>query len=83
MKITVRFFALLRDRAGTSQTELQLPDNARVRDAAEAIAAKFPSAAAMLPRVAFAVNEEYVPPETELRDGDELAVIPPVSGGSR
>ena len=83
MTITVRFFALLRDRAGTSEFELQLADNARVRDAADAIGRQFPSVVAVLPRVAFAVNQQYVPVETQLGDGDELAIIPPVSGGSR
>ena len=81
--ITVKLFALLRDRAGTSEVELQLADNARVRDAADAIGRQVPGIAAMLARVAFAVNQQYVPVDTQLHDGDELAVIPPVSGGAR
>ena len=81
MTVTVKLFALLRDRAGTAEASLDLPAGATVADAADHLGGRFPAAAAMLPRVAFAVNREYVPRTTELHDGDELAVIPPVSGG--
>ena len=81
MTTTVRFFALLRDRAGLAELSLDLPLAATVSDAADRLAERFPPIAAMLPRVAFAVNREYVPRSTELHDGDELALIPPVSGG--
>lgn len=81
MTIHVRLFALVRDRAGTAAASLTLPDPATVADAAAALAERFPAAAKFLPRVAYAVNQEYVPVTTVLHDGDELAVIPPVSGG--
>ncbi len=81
MTITVKFFALLRDRAGVAELSLELPGLATVGTAAVQLAERFPGTATMLPRVAFAVNREYVPRTAELRDGDELAIIPPVSGG--
>ena len=81
MTIPVKLFALVRDRAGASEATLVVPAGATVGDAAERLAERFPAAAGLLPRVAFAVNREYVPRSTVLRDGDELAVIPPVSGG--
>ena len=81
MQIRVLFFALLRDRAGVAQTTLELNEGATVAEAAQKLGEKFPAIASYLPRVAFAVNQSYMPNETRLSDGDELAVIPPVSGG--
>ena len=81
MRLAVKLFALLRDRAGVAELALDLPPGSTVSAAADRLAERFPPIAAMLPRVAFAVNREYVPRTTELRDGDELALIPPVSGG--
>jgi molybdopterin converting factor subunit 1 len=81
VSITVKLFALLRDRAGVADLALDLPPAATVAVAVDGLAERFPSIAAMLPRTAFAVNREYVDRSTELHDGDELALIPPVSGG--
>ena len=81
MMITVRFFAILRELGGKSEVELRLGDEATVRDALDAVAELSPAIARHLSRAAAAVNQEYVPAETKLRDGDELALIPPVSGG--
>ena len=81
MRITVRFFALIRDRSGFSQMELALEPGASVASAAEAIERQFPQLKSLMPRIAFAVNQSYVDRTTALCDGDELALIPPVSGG--
>src|SRR3954463_15720476 len=81
MNIRVRLFALLRDRAGASQVALELPSGATVAAASQALGEKLPALSPLLPRVAFAVNREYVAADTTLNDGDELAIIPPVSGG--
>ena len=77
MQVRVRLFAALRERAGTAEVELELPEGARVRDAL----ARLGAIADGIPMV-MAVNQEYAGPEAELRPGDELALIPPVSGGS-
>lgn len=79
MHVRVRLFAMLRERAGSSELELELPEGARVRDAlaADAVAAL----ADGLPLV-MAVNREYADAEQPLSPGDELALIPPVSGGA-
>lgn len=82
MTIRVRLFALLRDRAGVSALSLELPDAATCADAAEMLAERFPAIAEMLPRAACAVDQSLAPRETMLKDGQELALIPPVSGGS-
>jgi len=82
MHINVRFFAILRDRAGVGQTSLELPADATVSAAVEALAERYPQIRQPLQRAAFAVNHRYVQGERILNDGDELALIPPVSGGS-
>jgi len=79
MEVTVRLFAMLRERAGADSLTLELPEGARVGDAlaSEALA----PLADGIPLV-MAVNREYADAEHVLDPGDELALIPPVSGGS-
>ena len=60
---------------------LDLDDDATVATARDAVASRLPALRDAMKRVAFAVNREYVTRETRLRDQDELALIPPVSGG--
>src|SRR5918999_5324571 len=76
MQVTVRLFAMLRERAGASEVTVDLPDGARVRDALAALG----ELTSGLPLV-MAVNREYAPEDQVLDAGDELALIPPVSGG--
>jgi MoaE-MoaD fusion protein len=76
MEITVMLFAMLRERAGSRHLTLELPEGARVSDAL----AELGDLAAGLPLV-MAVNREYAPEDHVLDPGDELALIPPVSGG--
>jgi len=77
MKVRVRLFAMLRERAGAGELELELPDGARVADALERLG---PVSSGV--RVVMAVNREYAGPEHVLAPDDELALIPPVSGGA-
>ena len=81
MTIRVRLFAILRERAGSGELALELPDRSTVGDASCALAKRLPAVEQYLSRVAFAVNQSYVDRATILCDGDELALIPPVSGG--
>lgn len=77
MEVTIRLFAGLRERAGADRVALQLPDGARVRDALDRVG----DLVAGIP-VVMAVNQEYADEGLALHSGDELALIPPVSGGS-
>ena len=81
MHVTVRLFARLREIAGTGELSRQLPDRATARDAWSAIAGEFPDLAGYASSVSCAVNESYARLTTELHDGDEVAFLPPVSGG--
>jgi molybdopterin synthase catalytic subunit len=82
MRISVRLFAILRERAGQDRIALELDPGATVDDALAALARE-PGLAEPLDRmgVAMAVNRDYASGDTELHAGDELALIPPVSGG--
>jgi MoaE-MoaD fusion protein len=77
MVVRIRLFAGLRERAGRDELELELPDGALVADALRAV----DDLAADVPLV-MAVNREYASPGDVLNAGDELALIPPVSGGA-
>jgi molybdopterin synthase catalytic subunit/molybdopterin converting factor small subunit len=77
MLVRIRLFAQLRERAQTGELELELPDGALVRDALERVS----DLAQGLPLV-MAVNRVYAEPDQVLGPGDELALIPPVSGGA-
>ena len=77
MHVRVLLFAGLRQRAGASELALELPEGARAGDAL----ARLHELTDGIP-VVVAVNQEYVPGDQVLHAGDELALIPPVSGGS-
>ncbi len=77
MQVTVRLFAQLRERAGSSSVDVELPEGAVVRDAIAALG----EVADGLP-VVMAINREYADSDAPLAAGDELALIPPVSGGA-
>lgn len=79
MHVRIRLFAMLRERAGASELELELPDGARVRDA---LAAPEVAALAGGLSLVMAVNRVYASEEQPLAAGDELALVPPVSGGA-
>jgi molybdopterin converting factor subunit 1 len=81
MKVTVLLFASLKDAAKTSQIELDLPEGAKVETAIEVLATRFPEIKQWLPHTRLAVAQEYTDKNTVLKEGDELALIPPVSGG--
>ena len=76
MKITVRLFAGLRERAGTGTLDLELADGARTGEVWAALDLGDEPAGLL-----YAVNKDYAEPDRPLADGDEVALIPPVSGG--
>jgi len=81
MVVTMRLYAMLRELAGADGCALSLAEGASGRQAADALAARFPRLAPLLPYARLAVNLEYQPWDALIRDGDELSVVPPVSGG--
>ena len=81
MFVTVRLFARLRELAGASELRRELPDDAVARTAWESLVREHAALAEYERVISCAVNEEYARLTTPLRHGDEVAFLPPVSGG--
>jgi len=81
INVRVRLFAMQRELAGTREVALELADGADVEAAWTALAVRFPVLAPGRASLRFARNGDYAEPTTSLTDGDEVAMIPPVSGG--
>ena len=82
IRVRIRLFAIQRELAGTREVPLELPAGASVEDAWTAIVARHPVLAPGRSSLRFARNGDYAEPATALADGDEVAFIPPVSGGA-
>jgi molybdopterin synthase catalytic subunit len=83
MRVRVLFFGQLKDIAGVSQEDAELSEGARVEDLYERYARRFPRLAEFRPSVAASVNQEYAEWRAALAAGDEVAFLPPVSGGQQ
>ncbi|HEY8341472.1 MAG TPA: MoaD/ThiS family protein [Calditerricola sp.] len=81
MTIRVQLFAELAERAGQNELILSIPHGARVADVLDAASRACPALADLLPRCAVSVNLAYVPPTHPVGPNDEIAILPPVSGG--
>ena len=82
MQVTVKFFATYREVVGRRELKVELEDGATVRDLRGVIYAKHPRLKGFEETMLLAVNQEFTDPAATLRDGDEVALLPPVSGGA-
>jgi MoaE-MoaD fusion protein len=83
VRVRVLFFGAARDAAGHSEVDIVLKDSPTAAEAFEEVLEKFPELRRFGRSLLFAVNQEYAKADREVHDGDELAVFPPVSGGSQ
>jgi MoaE-MoaD fusion protein len=81
MRVRVLFFGMLKDLAGKASDALELREGASVRDVLEHYESQVPRLRESRSSLALAVNQQYARPETLLQSGDEVALLPPVSGG--
>jgi len=81
MKVGVLFFGVLKELFGRAGETVELPEGARVREVLHYYARQAPRLEAILPSLAVSVNQEYSGVDRALREGDEVALLPPVSGG--
>ena len=81
MELLIRFFALYRERAGLNELSLDLPQNSTVADLTAEVRRRFPNLAPPQVNIVVAVNADYAEAETVLKPGDDVCLIPPVSGG--
>jgi molybdopterin synthase catalytic subunit len=82
MNVTIKLFARMRELVGAGSLKRSLADNTTVSDLMAALQEEFPRLAETASYVVVAVNQEFAGPETRLAEGDEIALFPPVSGGS-
>jgi len=81
MRVRVLFFGLLKELVGTAADEVEIRDGASVNDVLMHYKAQVPKLGELFPSIALAVNQQYAGPETALKAEDEVALLPPVSGG--
>ena len=81
MELTVRLFALYRERAGVREFAIDLPSGATVADLTDAVRLRYPRLAPPDVKIVVAVNADYAEAEDVLHAGDDVCLIPPVSGG--
>ncbi|SEM90795.1 molybdopterin synthase subunit MoaE /molybdopterin synthase subunit MoaD [Stigmatella aurantiaca] len=80
--VTILYFAVARERAGLAREVLDVAEGARVKDVLGLLVARHPALLPLLPHLRVAVDQEFVPVEAPVPPGAELALIPPVAGGS-
>ncbi len=81
MKVTVKYFAVCHEMLNRSEEEMQLPEGSTVNTILKQLEEEWPEIAEFYEVMQMAVNWEYATENTELADGDEVALIPPVTGG--
>lgn len=81
MHITVKLFALMREKAGIDTIALEVPEGALLTEAVAVLVRHYPVLEPYVANARFALHADFVDPDTTLAPGDELALIPPVSGG--
>ena len=82
MRLNVRLFALAKQRVGRAEIALDLPEPATVADLRRVLAGSYPELAPLVPGLLISVDAEYADDARPIAPGAEVAVIPPVSGGS-
>ena len=82
MRVVVKLFGTVREAAGVKELSVSLAEGARIAELRELLAREHPVFEALGERLAASVNYEVVPFDTPLRDGDEVAFLPPVAGGA-
>lgn len=82
MRVKVLFFGMLKDLAGTSVDTIEMPSHSTVRDVLRHYESRIPQLRTVMASLAMAVNQQYASAETALSPDDEIALLPPVSGGS-
>ena len=82
MQVRILFFGMLKDVAGQGHDTLSLPEQATLGDVLSHYEKRFPRLKEFTASMAMSINQEYAGPESELKQGDEIALLPPVSGGA-
>jgi molybdopterin synthase catalytic subunit len=82
VKVNVRLFAGLREAVGAREVTIEIPEDASVAELKARLGSAYPAVQPMLERAVCAIDDEYVATDERVREGAEVALIPPVSGGA-
>jgi len=81
MKVNLKFFSSCREAVGARESDLDIAEGATLRDLFQQLLARYPKLAPLKDTVMLAVNRDFADPSTKLKEGDEIALMPPVGGG--
>jgi len=81
VRVKVKFFAALREGIGKSELEIEIPTGSRLKDLMERLKSEYRAIGEFRNPLALSINKEYAKGDELLKEGDEIALIPPVSGG--
>ncbi len=81
MKVRILYFSSIKDKIKKQNEEIEITEETTIKELKEKLIEKYPEAEGIINKSMFAVNEEYVSDTYKLKEGDLVAVIPPVSGG--
>ena len=81
VQVTVLLFSVLRERVGRGSLSMELPVGSRGNDLLDRLAEAYPIVGSVRSHIRLGINASYRPADTELHDGDEVALITPTSGG--
>ena len=81
MRVKVKFFAILRERAGTAGATKEIKEGSTMKELWESLQRDYPQLARVEARLLYAVNQNYVNADYVLKEQDEVVFVPPVSGG--
>lgn len=81
MRVKLKLFAIYREKVGQSELEMSVTEGSTAGEVLDRLVSDYPSLAGMAAATMFAVDEDFATAQTVLRDGQELALLPPVSGG--
>jgi len=82
VRVRVLFFGVVREIVGLGEDTVEVPDGSRLDTILTSFTARFPRLKAMAPSIVLALNQQFSPLSAAVNDGDEVALLPPVSGGS-
>jgi molybdopterin converting factor subunit 1 len=81
LKVNVKFFASYKEALGKEQIEMELRDNSTVNDLLDVLRKDYPELGKLMETLVVSINLEYADFEAKIKEGDEVALLPPVSGG--
>lgn len=81
MKIKIELFSVYREAIGEKEIEIEIKDDAKIKDIIQFLTKKYPSIRKFIGYAIFSINHEYADENRSVKEGDEIAIFPPIGGG--